>query len=188
MSVSIVDRAALLESKRDFLCWRGREFDERYEWRVLAIDPDTVRIEIESEGLDFTLMVAEEIAFCLSEALAIAEQDGEFSATAAVREEGSLNRKYRLSRGAWKFSATGVVDVKNVSSGLRYGKEGSGLPIGVRTIEEGGFEIELGGDGYSFSVEDAYWLQEKLLEVSRQSPMQHYRVNLLEAMNGGRGA
>lgn len=113
MSVSRVDRAALLEFKRDFLCWRGREFDERYKWRVSTIDADTVRIEIESEGLDFTVMVAEEIAFCLSEALVIAEQDGEFSATAAVRKEGSLNSKYRLSRGAWKFCATGVVDVKN---------------------------------------------------------------------------
>lgn len=181
MSSSIVDTAGVLDFKRDFLCWRGREFDERYECRVVGTDGRGARIEFESEGVDVSAEVAEEIAFCLSEALAIAEQMDVESATAAVRYDGSLARKYRLSCGAWQFSAVGVVHVENASPELLEGTQGGGLVVGVRTIEEGGFELELEETWYSFSPQDAIWLQEKLLEVSQQPPKQHPRVRLLEA-------
>lgn len=53
--------------------------------------------------------------------------------------------------------------------------------MAVRTVEEGGFELEFGGMGYSFSAQDASWLQETLREISQQLPKQYPRVGLLKA-------
>ncbi|MGN2406751.1 hypothetical protein ACTACD_13335 [Pseudomonas syringae] len=181
MSLFNADTAVLLEFKRDLLCWRGRDFDERYECRVAGTHGKGVRIEFESVGVDFSEEVAADIAFCLSEALAISEQTEAQSATAAFRDEGILKRKYRLSCGAWQFSAVGAVHVENADSELLEGISAAGVIVGVRTIEEGGFELELGNMGYSFSSQDASWLQETLLKVSRQLPKQYPRVGLLEA-------
>ena len=181
MSSSSVDPAVVTELKRDFLCWRGREVDERYECRVAGTDGRGASIEFELDGIVVGAEVAADIAFCLSEALAIAEQTDVESATAAVRDEGSLTRKYRLSCGAWQVSATGVVPVENASPELLGDAIGAGSFVAVRTIEEGGFELEFGGMGYSFSAQDASWLQETLLEVSQQLPKQYPRVGLLKA-------
>lgn len=183
MIASTADHAGLLEFKRDFLGWRGREFDERYECRVEGTHGRGARIEFEFEQIDVGAEVAADIAFCISEALAIAEHTDVESATAAVRDEGSFTRKYRLSCGAWQFSATGVVPVENASAELLGDVIGAGAFVAVRTIEEGGFELEFGGMGYSFSAQDASWLQEKLLEASRQLPEQHSWVGILEAMS-----
>jgi hypothetical protein len=169
--------------KRDFLCWRGRESGERYECRLAGTSRRGARIEFESVGVDVGAEDAEEIAFCLSEALTVAEQTDIESATAAVRDEGLLNRKYRLSCGAWQFSAVGVLPVETANPELLRDAIGTGNFVAIRTIGEGGFELELGGMGYSFSAQDASWLQEKLLEVSQQLPKQHARVRLLEAAN-----
>jgi hypothetical protein len=184
MSSSSVDPAVVLEFKRDFLCWRGREFEERYECRVAGNDGRGASIEFEFEGIDVDAEVAADIAFCLSEALAMTEQADVESATAALRYEGMLKRKYRLSRGAWQFSATGVLPVENASTELLEGTQSAGTFVAVRTIEEGGFELEFEDMGYSFSARDALWLQEKLLEVIQQPPKQHPRVRLLEAGYG----
>lgn len=173
-----------LSYKRDFLCWRGREFDERYECRVIGIEGGGASIEFEFEGIDVGSEVAADIAFCLSEALAMTEQTDVESATAALRYEGMLKRKYRSSHGAWQFSATGVFPVENASTELLEGTQGAGTFVAVRTIEEGGFELELEEMGYSFSAQDALWLQEKLLEVIQQPPQQYPRVRLLEAGYG----
>ncbi len=181
MSASNADHAVVVEFKRDFLCWRGREFHERYECRVAGTDRRGARIEFEFEGIDVGAEVAADIAFCLSEALAISEQTDVEHATAAVSNEGSLTRKYRLSCGAWQFSATGVLHVENASPELLGDAIDAGAFVAVRTIEEGGFELEFGAMGYSFSAQDASWLQEKLLEVSQQLPKQYPRVGLLEA-------
>jgi hypothetical protein len=177
------DLTSSLSFKRDFLCWRGRESDQRYECGVAGIPRRRVRIEFESEGVDVSAEVAEEIAFCLSEALAIAEQTDLESATAAVRDEGLLNRKYRLSCGARQFSAVGVLPIEKANPELLSDAIGAGNFLAIRTIGEGGFELEFGEMGYSFTAQDASWLQEKLLEVSHQLPKQHARVRLLEAAN-----
>lgn len=88
---------------------------------------------------------------------------------------------------AWRFSAEGLVNVEKASPELLGDAIGAGALVAVRTIEEGGFELEFGGMGYSFSAQDASWLQEKLLEVSQQLPKQHSRIRLLEAVNGASG-
>ena len=175
------DLTSTLSFKRDFLCWRGREFDDRYVCRVAGIEGGGASIEFEFEGIDVGSEVAADIAFCLSEALAMTEQTDVESATSAVRYEGMLKREYRLSHGAWQFSATCVFPVENASTELLEGTQSAGTFVAVRTIEEGGFELELEEMGYSFSAQDALWLQEKLLEVTHQPPKQHPRVRLLEA-------
>ncbi|WP_248084068.1 hypothetical protein [Pseudomonas sp. EYE_354] len=86
MSSSSVDPAVVTEFKRDFLCWRGREFDERYECRVAGNDGRGASIEFELDGIVVGAEVTADIVFCLSEALAIAEQTDVESATAAVRD------------------------------------------------------------------------------------------------------
>ena len=182
MTASTAELAGFLESKRDLLCWRGRDFDEQYECRVSGTHGKGARIEFESVGVDFSAEVAADIAFCLSEALAISEQTEAQIATAAFRDEGILKRKYRLSCGAWQFSAVSAVHVENADSELLDDISTAGIIVGVRTIEDGGFELELGSMGYSFSSQDASWLRETLLEVSRQVPKQYPRVRLLEAV------
>lgn len=75
-----------------------------------------------------------------------------------------------------------AVHVENADSELLDGISAAGITVGVRTIEDGGFELELGNMGYSFSSQDASWLRETLLEVSQQVPKQYPRVRLLEAV------
>lgn len=178
------DLTRTVSFKREFLCWRGREFDERYECRVAGIEGGGASIEFEFEGIDVSSEVAADVAFCLSEALAMTEQTDVESATAALRYEGILKRKYRLSHGAWQFSATGVFPIENASTELLEGTQSASTLVAVRTIEDGGFELELEEMGYSFSAQDALWLKEKLLEVIQQPPKQHPRVRLLDAGYG----
>jgi hypothetical protein len=131
------DLTSSLSFKRDFLCWRGRESYQRYECRVAATPRRGARFEFESEAVDVSAEVAGEIAFCLSEALAIAQQTDVESATAAVRDKGLLNRKYLLSCGAWRFSAEGLVKVEKASPELLSDAIDEGALVAVRTIEEG---------------------------------------------------
>lgn len=74
MSSSNGDPAVVLEFKCDFLCWRGREFDEHYECRVAGIEGGGASIEFDFERIDVDAEVAADTAFCLSEALAMPVQ------------------------------------------------------------------------------------------------------------------
>ncbi|WP_259642226.1 hypothetical protein [Pseudomonas syringae] len=96
------DLTSTLSFKREFLCWRGREFDDRYECRVAGIEGGGASIEFEFEGIDVGSEVAADIAFCLSEALAMTAQTDVESATAALQYEGSSRESidYRTAHGS----------------------------------------------------------------------------------------
>lgn len=50
MSAFEVNTTGVLESKRSFLCWRSRDFDDHYECSVIGTDELGARIEFEGEG------------------------------------------------------------------------------------------------------------------------------------------
>ncbi|CEL30576.1 MULTISPECIES: hypothetical protein [Pseudomonas fluorescens group] len=180
MSFPLGNTVAELKFERDFTCWRGREFDEFYQCSVTGIDGGAVRIELDSMGFEISADVAEAIAFSLSEAATVVKNTDIEAMTGARREECLLPRKYRLAHGRWLFSATGVVHVSNASDGLLDEGSCGDTRVTVRTIEEGGFELEFEWMGYSFSPVDAAWLHEKLLEASQQDSVSYPRARLLE--------
>lgn len=180
MSFPLGNTVPELKFERDFTCWRGLEFDEFYQCNVTGIDGGGVRIEFDSMGFEISADVAEAIAFSLSEAATVVKNTDIEAMTGARREECLLPRKYRLAQGRWLFSATGVVHVSNASDGLLDEGNCGDTRVTVRTIEEGGFELEFEWMGYSFSPVDAGWLQEKLLEASQQDSVSYPRARLLE--------
>lgn len=170
-----------LEFKRELLCWRGREFDEHYDCVIKSVGEGTVRIEFDSCGLEFSSSVAYELAFSLSEAIAFDDQPDAQTATAALREDNTLlQRKFRLI-AEWHFTATGEVPYKNPSTELLDETEGETL-VTIRTLRPGGIEMEFEWLSYSFSRNDAAWIQEALLEVSGQLLAPYPRACLYDSI------
>lgn len=168
------------EFKRNIPCWRFRKFKEHHECRVTSLNAGGVRLEFDLDGIDISAEAAEELAFCLSEAVEIAADRDFRHITGAVRDEGLFERDYRLWDG-WSFMARGIVPVENVSPGLMEQHSDTTL-IRVQTIEDGGFEIEFEWMGYTFVREHALWLQEALLGASGRQLKNCIRRGLLTAV------
>ncbi|PLU85054.1 MULTISPECIES: hypothetical protein [Pseudomonas] len=167
--------------QRQIRCWRESDSHKHWDCAIKGVGEGGVRLEFDSNGLEFGSAVAYELAFYLAEAIAIVEQPNAELTTAVVREdEPLLQRKYRLFVD-WHLNATGEIPFSKASPELMPFPEGY-AEVSIKTVRPGGVEMEFECSGYSFSKEDAAWIMEKLLEASGQTLEMYERHCLFETL------
>lgn len=181
MNLNIASSSATSNFQRELLCWRERECEDYYDCSIKGVGEGAVRVEFDSEWIEFSAPVAYELAFYLAEAVAILEQPSAETTRAVDREhEPFLTRKYRLFMD-WHLDATGEIPFDKISPEIMPNREGY-TAVSIQTVRPGGVEMEFEGFGYAFSKDDAAWIMEKLLEASGQTLEIYERHCLFETL------
>ncbi|EJM62361.1 hypothetical protein PMI30_04678 [Pseudomonas sp. GM50] len=173
-------------AERELIYWRGREDDEQYPCQVSRQVDHYVSLNLDIMPFRFADAVAEDIAHCLYDAVLITVGNlAGFVPTPAYRDS-ILDRTYRKRvSGEWSFSAISrfscyetegdvyVVELATDES-EKTGK------VSVYTIEDGGVELVFDFMCYSFSMHDAVWLSNALMEAMGRDPL-----DALETVSAG---
>jgi hypothetical protein len=135
----------------------------------------------------FSDVVAQDIARCLYDAVLITVGNlAGFVPTPADRDS-ILNRKYRKRvSGKWSYCADGRFNCHETEDGvyvveLAVDESEKTERVGVYTVEDGGVELVFEFMCYSFSMLNAVWLANALMEVMGREPL-----DLLETTSAGR--
>lgn len=173
-------------AERELICWRGREYDELYPCQVSRQVDQYVSLKLDIMPFRFSDAVAEDIAHCLYDAVLITVGNlAGFVPTPAGRDS-ILNRKYRKRvSGEWSYCADGSFKCHETEDGvyvveLAVDESEKTERVGVYTVEDGGVELVFEFMCYSFSMLDAVWLANALMEVIGREPL-----DLLETTSAG---
>jgi len=165
-----VQRAAFL-AEREFVCWRGREYDELYPCQVSRQSDRYVDMQLDNMHIRFADAVAEDIARCLYDAVLITVGNLQgFTPTPAYRDS-ILERIYRKRvSGDWSYNANGRFNCYEAEGEVYVVERAKGEgdktgKVSVYTIDDGGVELVFDFMCYSFSIHDAVWLSSALMEA-----------------------
>lgn len=157
---------------RDFTCWRDREFNDKYSCRVSGLGENGVQLDLDIVSIRFANPIAEEIARCLYDAVLISVGNlAGFVPTPAARD-CVLERKYRkIVSGKWSYAADGQFSCHGSESEVYFVElsidaNDATEQVGVYTVDEGGVELVFEFMCYSFSMLDAVWLANGLMEAA----------------------
>lgn len=155
-------------AEREFVCWRGREHDELYSCKVSRQGDHYVGLILDIMPIRLSDAIAEDIARCLYDAVLVTVGNlAGFVPTPTVRDS-KLERTFRKRvSGEWSYSAEDQVYVVE----LAVDKSDKTEAVGVYTIEGGGVELVFDFIGYSFSMHDAVWLANALMEAMGREPL-----------------
>lgn len=182
---------------RDFICWRDREFDDnKYPCIVNNIGGDGVLMELGIDLVLFTNHVAQEVARCMYDAVLVTVGNkAQFLPTPAKRE-CVLLRSYWRGESDWVYKAEGTFAYREVGAESHYSElyadgDSTSSRVMVNTIEEYGIELVFEFMCYSFSMLDAVWLANALMQASGGNPrdsLETRQVNSSgESLNGSPG-
>ncbi|WP_223507733.1 hypothetical protein [Pseudomonas sp. BF-B-25] len=166
--------------EREFICWRGREHDELYSCQVFIQRDHYVSLNLGITTIRFVNSVAEDIARCLYDAVLITVGNlAGFVPTPADRDS-ILERVYRKRVSGWSYSANGRFNCYEAEGEVYVVEHATDESektgkVSVCTIEDGGVELVFEFMGYSFSMLDAVWLANALMEA-----MGHESLDQLE--------
>ena len=158
---------------RDLTCWREREYNDKYPCQVSNCQGvSSVDINLDIVSIRLANAVAEEIARCLYDAvLIIVGNRAGFVPTPAARD-CVLERQYRKRvSGKWSYAADGQFSCHGSESevyfvALSIDANDSTEQVGVYTVDEDGVELVFEFMCYSFSMLDAVWLANSLMEAA----------------------
>lgn len=120
--------------------------------------------------------MAEEIARCLYDAVLITVGNlAGFVPTPAARDS-LLERKYRKGVFGWTYNADGCFTCHGSDSDVYFVElstdaNNTTKNVGVYTVDQGGVELVFELMGYSFSMLDAVWLANSLMEAAGGEPL-----------------
>jgi len=162
---------------RDLTCWREREYNDQYSCRVASYHGvNSVDINLDTVSIRLANAVAEEIARCLYDAvLIIVGNLAGFVRTPAARDT-LLERKYRKRvSGKWSYSADGRFLCHKSESNvyaleLSTDANDTTEQVGVYNVD-GGVELVFEFTYFSFSMLDAVWLVNSLMEAAGGEPL-----------------
>ena len=170
-------QSASFFAEREFICWRGREYDELYSCQVSRQGDHYVSLNLDIMPIRFADAVAEDIARCLYDAVLITVGNlAGFVPTPADRDS-ILERTYRKRiSGEWSYCADGRFNCHETENEvyvveLAMDESDKTERVGVYTVEDGGVELVFEFMGYSFSMLDAVWLANALMEAQGLEPM-----------------
>ena len=157
---------------RDLTCWREREYNDQYPCQVSSCQGvNSVDVNLDIVSIRLANAVAEEIARCLYDAVLITVGNlAGFVPTPAARDS-LLERKYRKKvSGKWSYSADGQFlchksESKIYSVELSTDTNDTTEQVGVYTVD-GGVELVFDFTYFSFSMLDAVWLANSLMEAA----------------------
>ncbi|AWY39045.1 hypothetical protein DKY63_03595 [Pseudomonas putida] len=162
---------------RDLTCWREREYNDQYPCQVSDCKGvNSVDINLDIVSIRLAKAVAEEIARCLYDAVLITVGNlAGFVPTPAARDS-LLERKYRKKvSGKWSYSADGQFlchksESKIYSVELSTDTNDTTEQVGVYTVD-GGVELVFDFTYFSFSMLDAVWLANSLMQAAGGEPL-----------------
>lgn len=173
------DRAhpAAFFAEREFICWRGRDDDEMYSCQVSRQGDHYVDLKLDIMPIRFVDAVAVEIARCLYDAVLITVGNlAGFVPTPADRE-CMLERTYRkIVSEEWRYCAIGWFNCHETENEvyvaeLAMDESDKTERVRVYTVEDGGVELVFDFMSYSFSMHDAVWLSNALMEAMGREPL-----------------
>ncbi len=162
---------------RDLTCWREREYNDKYPCQVSSCQGvNSVDINLDIVSIRFASHVAEEVARCLYDAVLITVGNlAGFVPTPAARDS-MLERKYRKKvSGKWSYSADGQFlchksESKGYSVELSTDANDTTEQVGIYTVD-GGVELVFEFTYFSFSMLDAVWLANNLMQAAGGEPL-----------------
>ncbi|MGF6222021.1 hypothetical protein [Pseudomonas sp. YL-218 TE3947] len=162
---------------RDLTCWRDREYNDRYPCQVSSfLEVNSVDINLDIVSIRLANAVAKEVARCLYDAVLITVGNlAGFVPTPAARDS-MLERKYRKKvSGKWIYSADGQFpchksESKVYAVELSTDANDTTEQVGVYTVD-GGVELVFEFTYFSFSMLDAVWLANSLMEATGGEPL-----------------
>lgn len=164
-------------TSRDLTCWRDREDNEKYPCRVSSCQGvNSVDIKLDIVSIRLASTVAEEIARCLYDAVLITVGNlAGFVPTPAARDS-LLKRRYRKGVFGWIYNADGKFNCHGSDSDVYFVELSTDASdttenLGVYTVHEGGVELVFEFMCYSFSMLDAVWLANSLMEAAGGEPL-----------------
>jgi hypothetical protein len=162
---------------RDFTCWRDREYNDQYPCQVSRQGENTVNLNLDIVSIVFASAVAEEIARCLYDAVLITVGNlAGFVPTPAARDSMFERKYHKRVSGDWSYTADGKFSCHGSESTVYFVE----LPtdtndtteqVGVYTVEDGGAELVFEFMCYSFSMLDAVWLANSLMQAAGGEPL-----------------
>jgi hypothetical protein len=172
---------AVFFAEREFICWRGREYDELYSCQVSRQSDQYVDVNLDIMPIRFADAVAEDIARCLYDAVLITVGNLAGFVPTPAACDSKLTRTFRKrASGEWDYAAEGRFNCHEAEDGVYVVEPWSGEHeraemVAVYTIEDGGVELVFDFMGYSFNMLDAVWLANALMEA-----MGHESLDILE--------
>jgi hypothetical protein len=173
-------------AEREFVCWRGREDDEKYSCQVVRQEDHYVSLNLDIMSVRLADTVAEEIARCLYDAVLITVGNlAGFVPTPAARDS-LLKRKYRKGV-VWSYKADGDFKCHGSDSGVYFVEVSTEAnvtteQVGVYTVDVGGVELVFDFMCYSFSMYDAVWLCNSLMEAIGGDPLDVLQTTFMSAV------
>ncbi|WP_145127457.1 hypothetical protein [Pseudomonas sp. URMO17WK12:I11] len=162
-------------AQRNITAWRDREFDVQLS-STIQYEPVGVRFSIEEVYILLDSNDAEELARALYEAVnvTVGNKAG-YLVTPAARET-DVDRSYRRRGGLWDYVASARFQAVEAAHGLREEYGSNAVQIMVETIRDCG--IQLVGSEWccSFSMEDAVWMSNSLMEAAGQEPLDAFET------------
>ena len=164
-------------TSRDLTCWRDREYNDQYPCQVSRQGENTVNLNLDIVSIVFASAVAEEVARCLYDAVLITVGNlAGFVPTPAARDSIFERKYHKRVSGDWSYTADGKFSCHGSESTVYFVE----LPtdtndtteqVGVYTVEDGGAELVFEFMCYSFSMLDAVWLANSLMEAAGGEPL-----------------
>lgn len=153
---------------REFDCWRGLDFDEKYKCAIEVLPSARIMIELDIVRLSVTPEVALEISSCLREALAIDGNEESDQSDGENRPTGLFEVRRTTGIRGLQYSASGEIVIEDATEDVCKGSPSGTTSIVACTIEGGGFELVFPFMGYSFTEDDAVWLSEQLFRACQE--------------------
>jgi hypothetical protein len=153
---------------REFDCWRGLEFSEKYTCVVEVFAAGRIRLELDIITFSVSPLVAGELANHLKDALAFTQGEGDQQHVQG-RPQGLLTASYLTGVRGLQYTAQGEIPVTHASPDFFEDLDQGNTSISVCTIPGGGYELVFEFMCYSFTAHDAIWLSDSLLKACEQT-------------------
>lgn len=163
-------------AEREFVSWWGREDDEKYSCQVSRQGDHYVSVNLDLMAIRFVDAVAEDIARCLYDAVLVTVGNlAGFVPTPAARE-CMLERTYcKIVSEPWSYCAYGRFnchETEDETYVVELAMDDSDKTERVRVFTvDGGVELVFDFTCYSFSMHDAVWLSNALMEAMGCGPL-----------------
>jgi hypothetical protein len=178
-------------AERKLTCWRDREYDDRYRCRVSRGGDNRINLELDIIETSFANAVAEELARCLYDAVFILVGNLAGYVLTPTARDSIFERNYRGGvSGRWRYLAEGkftckVSDKEVYFVDMPAGTDDAHEEVCIYSMEDGGVEIVFEFMCYSFSMHDAVWLANALMEALECDPLDVLETTVMNSNLGG---
>lgn len=164
-------------AERKFTSWHERAHDKLYPCQVSRQEKGYVSLRFGNLSYSFAHAIAEDIARCIFDAdlVTVGNLKG-YIPKPAMRESAFDQWYKRNTDGVWSYFGEGGFSVHRSESELSFMEfltDDAETPVnvGIYTATDGGVMLVLETASYLFSMLDAVWLSNSLMEAVREEPL-----------------